>query len=212
MEQSAVPAEEEEEGEEEWMVRRSEQSPPPFLVKTYAVVEDPETDDVISWNDDGTSFVVWQPPEFSRDLLPKLFKHCNFSSFVRQLNTYGFRKVSAGRWEFWNKMFRKGQRELLCNIRRKKAHPHHACDPTTSTPPRRDDQRSSSSASSLSSYSNLLDENKRLRKEHGFLTTELAMTKMKCKELLELTERYKTTPEEEEEEEDGLKLFGVKLE
>lgn len=62
--------------------------PPPFLVKTYKVVDDATTDEVISWNEDGTGFVVWQPAEFSRDLLPTLFKHCNFSSFVRQLNTY----------------------------------------------------------------------------------------------------------------------------
>lgn len=63
-------------------------TPPPFLLKTYMLVEDPATDDVISWNSDGTAFVVWQPAEFSRDLLPTLFKHSNFSSFVRQLNTY----------------------------------------------------------------------------------------------------------------------------
>lgn len=63
-------------------------SPSPFLLKTYMLVEDPATDDVISWNAEGTAFVVWQPAEFARDLLPTLFKHSNFSSFVRQLNTY----------------------------------------------------------------------------------------------------------------------------
>jgi heat shock transcription factor, other eukaryote len=61
---------------------------PPFLTKTYAMVEDSATDDTISWNDTGTAFVVWRPAEFARDLLPKHFKHSNFSSFVRQLNTY----------------------------------------------------------------------------------------------------------------------------
>lgn len=71
---------------EEFMVRKS--SPPPFLLKTYMLVEDPVTDQVVSWNSDGTGFVVWQPAEFARDLLPTLFKHSNFSSFVRQLNTY----------------------------------------------------------------------------------------------------------------------------
>lgn len=67
-------------------VRKS--SPPPFLLKTYMLVEDLATDEVVSWNSDGTGFVVWQPAEFARDLLPTLFKHSNFSSFVRQLNTY----------------------------------------------------------------------------------------------------------------------------
>lgn len=62
--------------------------PTPFLTKTHQIVENPAVDDVISWNEDGSTFVVWRPVEFARDLLPKYFKHNNFSSFVRQLNTY----------------------------------------------------------------------------------------------------------------------------
>ncbi|KAL9408827.1 hypothetical protein AB3S75_047252 [Citrus x aurantiifolia] len=62
--------------------------PAPFLIKTYDMVDDSSTDEIVSWSDNKNSFVVWNPPEFARLLLPTYFKHNNFSSFIRQLNTY----------------------------------------------------------------------------------------------------------------------------
>lgn len=67
--------------------------PAPFLTKTYQLVDDPTTDHIVSWGEDDTTFVVWRPPEFARDLLPNYFKHNNFSSFVRQLNTYVYKYI-----------------------------------------------------------------------------------------------------------------------
>ncbi|KAG6334841.1 hypothetical protein ID866_4246 [Astraeus odoratus] len=65
-----------------------------FVTKLYQMINDPKSQHFISWTEHGTSFVVSNVGEFSRSILGSHFKHNNFSSFVRQLNMYGFHKIN----------------------------------------------------------------------------------------------------------------------
>lgn len=67
---------------------------PGFILKLWKMINDHQCDDLISWSDNGQSFIIMDPPRFSQEL-SKYFKHNNLSSFIRQLNMYGFRKVAT---------------------------------------------------------------------------------------------------------------------
>lgn len=104
---------------------------PVFLRKTYQMINtcDPT---IARWSDDGESFMVLNRDVFSSKVIPQYFKHNNFSSFVRQLNFYGFRKIKADQtnldrsneqleakiWRFRHDKFVKGQPDLLLDIRK----------------------------------------------------------------------------------------------
>ncbi|XP_057948294.1 heat stress transcription factor B-4b-like [Malania oleifera] len=150
-------------------------SPAPFLLKTYDLLEEGEAhggrdggEKIVTWNAEGTGFVVWCPAEFSEIVLPKYFKHNNFSSFVRQLNTYGFKKAASKRWEFQHEKFQRGRRHLLAEISRKK------CEPSV-FPSHLKPLEGSPEAATDDAYRVLLmEENKNLKKENLELQMQIA--------------------------------------
>ena len=94
---------------------------PSFLLKTYEIVDDTAYDDIVSWNKAGDAFIITKTNDFCEKVLPLYFKHKNLSSFVRQLNMYGFHKTKYKNNEqcFTHKFFRKDNKKLLLKMKRK---------------------------------------------------------------------------------------------
>jgi len=102
---------------------------PAFLSKLWKMVENPDTDYLISWTEGGASFIIKNQTQFAQSLLPYYYKHSNMASFIRQLNMYGFRKVISAdsgalkgekeEQEFSHPFFLHGQEHLLDQIKRK---------------------------------------------------------------------------------------------
>ncbi|KAI1330786.1 HSF-type DNA-binding-domain-containing protein [Xylariaceae sp. FL0255] len=100
-----------------------------FIHKLYNMLEDPNIQHLISWSTSAESFVMSPSHDFSK-VLAQYFKHTNISSFVRQLNMYGFHKVSdvfhtgnpeSALWEFkhGNGNFKRGDLVGLREIKRR---------------------------------------------------------------------------------------------
>ncbi|KAI7783212.1 HSF-type DNA-binding protein [Diaporthe eres] len=65
---------------------------PPFVLKLSSFLNNGRNSDLIRWSEKGDSFIVLDEEEFAKKLIPEMFKHNNYASFVRQLNMYGFHK------------------------------------------------------------------------------------------------------------------------
>ncbi|XP_045501330.1 heat shock factor protein isoform X5 [Colias croceus] len=108
-------------------------SVPAFLGKLWKLVNDSETNHLISWSPGGKTFVIKGQADFARDLLPLYYKHNNMASFIRQLNMYGFHKITSvengglryekDEIEFSHPCFMRGHAYLLEHIKRKIANP-----------------------------------------------------------------------------------------
>lgn len=91
---------------------------------------------LISWRPHGRCFYVHNTTDFEQEVMPVVFKQTKWSSFQRQLNLYGFQRLSHGKDKgcYWNKFFLRGKPELCDMVIRTKVKGtkvRAACDPTS---------------------------------------------------------------------------------
>lgn len=77
---------------------------------------------VVSWQPHGRAFLVHRPQEFVAEVMPRFFRQSKFTSFQRQLNLYGFVRLSTGRdcGSYYHECFLQGCPALCRRIVRRR--------------------------------------------------------------------------------------------
>lgn len=94
----------------------------PFPFKLHEMLEavaEEGLEHIVSWQPHGRCFLVHDPKAFV-DLLPRFFKLSKLASFQRQLNLYGFQRLTRGqdRGGYYHEMFLRDRDYLSHSIQR----------------------------------------------------------------------------------------------
>jgi len=95
-----------------------------FLSNLFTILETRQYREFISWSEDGRSFIIYDPEQLAQIVLPRYFKHSNFSSFTRQLHMYNINSVKLNNYGtgvrcFNHPLLVQGRRDLVQLIERK---------------------------------------------------------------------------------------------
>lgn len=96
-----------------------------FPVKLHAVLDQVEADGlghIISWQSHGRCFVIHKPKEFVDHVMPNYFRQTKLTSFQRQLNLYGFSRITRGKdmGGYYHELFLRGKIFLTKRMQRTK--------------------------------------------------------------------------------------------
>lgn len=94
-----------------------------FPIQLHAMLENIEREGyghVISWQPHGRCFVIHNKKEFISHVMPVFMRQSKFPSFRRQLNLYGFQRITAGpdRGGYYHELFLRGKPFLAHHMQR----------------------------------------------------------------------------------------------
>mmetsp|Transcript_1004 Transcript_1004/g.1947 ORF Transcript_1004/g.1947 Transcript_1004/m.1947 type:complete len:444 (+) Transcript_1004:244-1575(+) len=90
-----------------------------FPIKLHTILDQVEADGlghIISWQPHGRCFVIHKPKEFADHIMPGYFRQTKLTSFQRQLNLYGFNRITRGddSGGYYHELFLRGK-PFLCH-------------------------------------------------------------------------------------------------
>lgn len=93
----------------------------PFPVKLHSLLEsnNDEFSNIISWMPHGRCFRLHNPHEFLKRIMPHHFKQTKLTSFQRQLNLYGFNRITSpgpDRGGYYHELFLRGKSSLAASM------------------------------------------------------------------------------------------------
>jgi len=94
----------------------------PFPERLHDMLSKTNMPEVVSWAPHGRCFLVRKPKEFESKVMPLYFNHTKLTSFQRQLNLYGFKRITKGadRGAYYHELFLRGRPKLCTRMRRQK--------------------------------------------------------------------------------------------
>lgn len=96
-----------------------------FPMKLYSVLERVEADGlshIVSWQPHGRCFCIHKPKEFTDIVLPTYLRQGKLTSFQRQLNLYGYQRLTRGKdaGGYYHELFLRGKINLTKRMKRTK--------------------------------------------------------------------------------------------
>jgi len=99
----------------------------PFPMKLHNMLDhiaqhEPQLSSIATWQPHGRSFIVHNINQFTEDVLPRFFQQRKYASFQRQLNLYGFTRLTKGpdRGSYYHELFLRSKKILCRGIVRMK--------------------------------------------------------------------------------------------
>lgn len=100
------------------IVRKSSCNKATFPAALFDILADPELDDIIAWLPHGRSWRIVDVDKFNEQVLSSYFNQSKYTSFIRQVNGWGFRRVQNGPEAntYYHELFLRGKVSinLLC--------------------------------------------------------------------------------------------------